>query len=208
MPRSTALRVGSVPGHGTGAAPGRNDGLNSLLRQPRAEGVAVIGAVREQAGQRRADPGLNQGPGLGAVVALIPRHARAQGASPLIRQDALGAMALMFCFGFRLHSLGARQARQCPVRAGDAVAAQFFPGRGFARGRPVSPPVGRGSPRGRPARVPLSVVAAPATITAALPWTTGTSRSPAGKTDAAGPAHLRPRQRPGPRWDTDPRRTP
>ena len=74
--------------------PGRNDGLNALLFQPGAEGVAVVGPVREQAGQGRAGSGLDQGPGLGAVVARAARQVQTQGASPLIRQDVvLGAEA-------------------------------------------------------------------------------------------------------------------
>ena len=73
-------------------APGRKDGLDVPLRPPGAEGVAVIGPVRNQAGQGRADPGLD--PGLGAGVARAARQAPAQGASPLIRQDgSLGAEA-------------------------------------------------------------------------------------------------------------------
>ena len=56
-----------------------------LLRQLGAEGVAVIGSVRDQAGQRRVGSSFHQGPGLGAVVALAPRHLQAQGTPPSIR---------------------------------------------------------------------------------------------------------------------------
>ena len=59
--------------------PGRNDGLDAPLRPPRAEGVAVVGPVGDQAGQRRVRPGFHQGPGLSAVVALAARHVQAQG---------------------------------------------------------------------------------------------------------------------------------
>ena len=52
--------------------PGLNDGLDALWLPPRAEGVAVIGPVGDQAGPRRVRPGFPQGPGLGAVVALPP----------------------------------------------------------------------------------------------------------------------------------------
>ena len=75
-------------------ASGRNDGLNALWCQPRAEGVVVIGPVRDQAGQGRASPSFDPGPGLGAVMALAARQAQTQGAAPLIRQDVdLGAEA-------------------------------------------------------------------------------------------------------------------
>ena len=50
------------------SVPSRNDGLKAPLRQLDAEGVAVIGPIRDQAGQGRADPSLDQGPGLGAVI--------------------------------------------------------------------------------------------------------------------------------------------
>lgn len=67
-------------------APGRQDSLNAPLRQLGAEGVAVVGPIRDQAGQGRADPSLDLNPGLGAVVALVARQAQTQGAAPLIRQ--------------------------------------------------------------------------------------------------------------------------
>ncbi len=71
-----------VPFRGVGLgvqtpAPGRKDGLNVPLRWPDASGVIVIGPIRDQAGQRRADPGLGQG--LGAVVARAARQAQTQG---------------------------------------------------------------------------------------------------------------------------------
>ena len=49
------------------------------VRQPGAEGIAVIGPSRDQAGQRRAGPGFDPGPGLGAVKARAARHAQGQG---------------------------------------------------------------------------------------------------------------------------------
>ena len=76
--------------------PGRNNGLDALLLPLGAEGVAVIGPVGDQAGQRRVRLGFHQGPGLGAVVALAPppRHAQAQGTAASIRKDVdLGAEA-------------------------------------------------------------------------------------------------------------------
>ena len=80
MPRATALRALyriRVVGMGVRApAPGRNDGLNVPLRPLGAEAVAVIGPVRDQAGQGRVDPVFHQGPGLGAVVTLAARHAQ------------------------------------------------------------------------------------------------------------------------------------
>ena len=73
---------------------GRNDGFDAPLRPPRAEGVAVIGPVGDQAGQGRVRPGFHQGSGLSAVVALAARHVQAQGTVPSIRQDVdLGAEA-------------------------------------------------------------------------------------------------------------------
>ena len=47
-------------------APGRNGGLDVPLRLPGAATVAVLGPVRDQAGQGRVGPGFPQGPGLGA----------------------------------------------------------------------------------------------------------------------------------------------
>ena len=65
-----------VVGLGRGApVPDRNDGLDALLRLPRAEGVSVLGPVVDQAGQRRS-PGFHQSLGLGAVVALAARQRR------------------------------------------------------------------------------------------------------------------------------------
>ena len=57
------------------SVPGRKDGFDAPLREPGAEGVAVIGPVRDQAGQGRAGSGLSQGPGLDTVVALAAGHA-------------------------------------------------------------------------------------------------------------------------------------
>ena len=51
---------------------GWKDGLDAPLRQLGAKGTAVIGPVRDQAGQGRAGPGLGQG--LSAVVALPVRR--------------------------------------------------------------------------------------------------------------------------------------
>ena len=52
--------VARVVGRGIRApVPGRNDGLNALLLQPRAEGVAVLGPVSDQAGPRRVRPGFH-----------------------------------------------------------------------------------------------------------------------------------------------------
>ena len=45
-------------------------------RLPRAEGVAVIGPVGDQAGLRRVRPGFPQGPSLGAVVPPVTRRYR------------------------------------------------------------------------------------------------------------------------------------
>ena len=76
MPRSTALRAWYRSGLWSGgscARSGREYGLDALLRQPRAEGVAVLDPVGNQAGQRRIRPGSHQGPGLGAVAALAAR---------------------------------------------------------------------------------------------------------------------------------------
>ena len=99
--------------------PGRNNGLDALLLPLGAEGVAVIGPVGDQAGQRRVRPGFHQGPGLGAVVVLVPRHAQAQGTAASIRQN-LGAEAAsaaaradpFLCFGARR----ARARPCCPAR--------------------------------------------------------------------------------------------
>ena len=56
---------------------GRNDYLDALPRELGAEGVAAIGPVGNQAGQRRVRPRFHQGPGLGAVVgAGRPSRAR------------------------------------------------------------------------------------------------------------------------------------
>ena len=75
-------------------APGRNDGLDVPLRPLGAEAIAVIGPVRDQAGQGRVDPVFHQGPGPGAVMVLAARHAQAQRTAPSIRQDMdLGAEA-------------------------------------------------------------------------------------------------------------------
>ena len=57
------LRADTILGRGLGMrapGPGRNDGLNTPPRQLGAEGVAVIGFVRDQAGQQR--------------VRLLPKH--------------------------------------------------------------------------------------------------------------------------------------
>ena len=56
-----------------------------LLRQLGAEGVAVIGSVRDQAGQRRVGSSFHQDPGLGVVVALAARPSQVQGTTPSIR---------------------------------------------------------------------------------------------------------------------------
>ena len=68
-------------------ASGRKDGLDVPLRPPGAEGVAVMGPVRDLAGQGRGGPGFPQGPGLGAVGARAARHAQMQGTAPSMRQD-------------------------------------------------------------------------------------------------------------------------
>ena len=90
-----ARRVRYRSGSGLGVRaplPGGNDGLGAPLRPPRAEGVAVIGPVGHQAGQRRVRPGFHQGLSLGAVVVLAACHAQAQGPAAAIRQDiATGA---------------------------------------------------------------------------------------------------------------------
>ena len=101
-------------------APGRNDGLDAPLRQPCAEGVAVIGPVRDQAGQGRVRPGFHQGLGLSAVVALAARHAQVQGTAASIRQNVdRGAEAAPATAqrGLRLLVLG--RARRTHVRAHD-----------------------------------------------------------------------------------------
>ena len=54
-----------------------------LLRQLGAEGVAFIGSVRDQAGQRCVGSSFHQG--LGAVEVLAARHSQAQGTTPSIR---------------------------------------------------------------------------------------------------------------------------
>ena len=97
--------------------PRRNDGLNVPLRPPGAEGVAVIGPIRDQAGQGRVAV-FPQGPGLGAVVAR--RHAQVQGTAPAIRQDGdLGAAAGAAAAprGIRLFLWG--RARRAHMRAHD-----------------------------------------------------------------------------------------
>ena len=65
--------------------PGRNDGLEAPTRELGAEGVAVIGLIRDQAGWGRAGLGFHQGAGLGAIVAQTARHAQAQRAALSIR---------------------------------------------------------------------------------------------------------------------------
>ena len=64
MSRSTALRAGYRSGSwGWGVrapGPGRNDGLDVLLRPLGAEDVAVIGPVRDQAGQGRVSPSFHR----------------------------------------------------------------------------------------------------------------------------------------------------
>ena len=64
--------------------PGQNDGLNVPRLPSRAEGVAVIGPVGDQAGQGRPRPSFHQG--LGAVVARAARQAQVQGTAAAIRQ--------------------------------------------------------------------------------------------------------------------------
>ena len=63
--------------------PGRNGGLGVLPRPSRAEGVAIIGPIRDQAGPRRIR--FHPGPDLGVVVARAARHAQVQGTAPSIR---------------------------------------------------------------------------------------------------------------------------
>ena len=62
-------------------------GLHALPRQLGAQGVDVIGPVRDQARPRRVRPGSHQGPSLGVVAARAARHAQAQRAALSIRQD-------------------------------------------------------------------------------------------------------------------------
>ena len=62
-----------------GCAPGRNDGPDALPRPSGAQGVNVIGPVRDQARPRRVRPGFHQDPRVGAVEVLAARHAQVQG---------------------------------------------------------------------------------------------------------------------------------
>ena len=137
--------------------PGRNNGLDALLLPPGAEGVAVIGPVGDQAGQRRVRPGFHQGPGLGAVVALAPRHAQAQGTAASIRQDV---------------DLGA-EAAPAAARAGSV------PSRSRARARPCCPAARRIDPD-RPACRPSDAARRPDRTRAPSidrPSSTGRTRS-------------------------------
>ena len=110
-----------VPFRGVGLGarepgPGRNDGLAVLLCQLGAEDVAVIGSVRDQAGQGRVGLGFHPGPDLGAVVALAP--APAQGTAPSIRQDVdLGAEAASAAAEDRLRLFLLGRACHARVRA-------------------------------------------------------------------------------------------
>ncbi len=81
---------GTVPGRGVRApGPGRNNGLNALPRLLGAQGIDIIGRVRDQAGQRRVRPGGRPSPDLGAVAGLAAHHAQAQGTALSIRQDMI-----------------------------------------------------------------------------------------------------------------------
>ncbi len=97
--------------------PGGNDGLDALLLQPGAEGVAVIGPVGDQAGQGRARPGFPQGLGLGAVVALAARQAQVQGTAAAIRPHVAGCRSHPGCDRGRDPSPGFGRARRAHVRA-------------------------------------------------------------------------------------------
>ena len=100
--------------------PGRNDGLDALLLQPRAEGITVIGPVGDQAGQRRVRLGFHQGPGLGAVVALPPVTRRRQGPAAAIRQDVdLGAETAPAATAGGIRPFVFGGARRAHVRAHD-----------------------------------------------------------------------------------------
>ena len=59
--------------------PGRNDGHHALPRQLGAQGVDVIGPVRDQAGPRRVRPSSRQGPSLGGRGAGRPSRAGTEG---------------------------------------------------------------------------------------------------------------------------------
>ena len=119
----------------------------------------------------RAGLGLNQGPGLDAVVALAARQAQTQGATPLIRQDVdLGAEASLAAPEGGIPSLLFGRARRARVRA-----------------RPCCPAVPRTAPH-RPAGKPSGAARCPARTR----WPSGDRPSSISRTRRAIDAKGRP----------------
>lgn len=91
------MRVGGMASRGEGERappPGRNDGLETLPRELGAEGIAVIGPVRDQTGQGRAPIQASIRAQAWVLSRCWPRHVQAQGGGPVDPQDiSLGAEA-------------------------------------------------------------------------------------------------------------------
>ena len=104
--RLVPFRVVELGVRAPGPGPGRNDDLEALPRPPRVAGVAVLGPICDQAGQRRVRPGCPQGPDLGVVGARAVRHAQAQGTA---------RRSVRMWIWVRLRRLRARARPCCPA---------------------------------------------------------------------------------------------